>query len=161
SEDAPMDGPQALYAAGDGSLYLLDQVNNRILRFDSKDRGAPTQALELPADVRPTDVVVRNNNIYVWDGTPQALRLAGRDGDLERELTRSRSTEQPDDATISAFAQMGSQALDSPEQVMGQQVRGVPKSREPSRQTVASRGHGTVTAEVSVGRKLNAAQIDV
>src|SRR5690349_18913657 len=33
-EDAPFDGPQAIYAAEDGSLYLLDQINGRVLRFD-------------------------------------------------------------------------------------------------------------------------------
>jgi hypothetical protein len=161
SQDAPMDGPQALYAAEDGSLYLLDQINNRILRFDAKNPGAPTQSLQLPADVRPNDVVVRNNNIYVWDGAAQTLRPTGRDSDLVRELTRSRSAEQPDDATLSAFAQMGSQTLDSPEQVMGEQTRGVPVRKQPSRQTIASRGRGTVTADVTVGSKLNTAQIDV
>ena len=34
-EDAPQDGPEAIYAADDGNLYLLDQVNGRILRFDA------------------------------------------------------------------------------------------------------------------------------
>ncbi|MEI9923850.1 MAG: hypothetical protein WDN50_10390 [Bradyrhizobium sp.] len=32
----PWTGPQAIYAAEDGSLYLLDQVNGRVLRFDAK-----------------------------------------------------------------------------------------------------------------------------
>ena len=36
SEDAPQDGPQAIYAADDGSLYLLDQVNGRVVAFDPK-----------------------------------------------------------------------------------------------------------------------------
>ncbi len=35
-EDAPADGPQAIYAAEDGSVYLLDQINGRVLRFDAK-----------------------------------------------------------------------------------------------------------------------------
>jgi hypothetical protein len=161
SPDAPMDGPQALYAAEDGSLYLLDQINNRILRLDAKNPGAPAQSLQLPPDVRPSDIVVRNNAIYVWDGTAQTLRPAGRDNDPVRELTRSRSAEQPDDATLSAFAQMGSQTLDSPEQVMGEQTRGVPVRTKPVRQTIASRGRGSVTADVTVGRKFNTAQIDV
>jgi len=161
SPDAPMDGPQALYAAEDGSLYLLDQINNRILRVDTKNPGAPTQSLQLPPDVRPSDIVVRNNAIYVWDGTAQTLRPAGRDNDPVRELTRSRSAEQPDAATLSAFAQMGSQSLDSPEQVMGEQTRGVPVAKKPARQTIASRGRGSVTADVTVGKKLNTAQIDV
>src|SRR5947207_12896765 len=72
-EDAPMDGPQAIYAAEDGSLYLLDQVNGRLLRFDSKKADGPVQSLELPEEMRPTDVVVRRGNVYVWDGAPQPL----------------------------------------------------------------------------------------
>src|SRR5581483_8919432 len=59
-EDAPMDGPQAIYAAEDGSLYLLDQVNGRVLRFNAKKANGDVQSLELPKDIRPTDVVVRN-----------------------------------------------------------------------------------------------------
>ncbi|MGH9693019.1 MAG: hypothetical protein ACRD5Z_02670, partial [Bryobacteraceae bacterium] len=69
-EDAPTDGPQAIYAAEDGSLYLLDQVNGRVLRFDAKKANGSVQSLELPQEMRPTDVVVRHGNVYVWDGAP-------------------------------------------------------------------------------------------
>jgi len=79
SEDAPQDGPQAIYAADDGGLYLLDQVNGRILRFDARTPGAPVQSLELPEQIRPTDLVVRHGSVYVWDGAPQALLPTGRD----------------------------------------------------------------------------------
>src|SRR5271154_1997213 len=72
-EDAPMDGPQAIYSAEDGSIYLLDQINSRVLRFDAKKADSSVQSLELPQDMRPTEVVVRHGNIYVWDGAPQAL----------------------------------------------------------------------------------------
>src|SRR5579862_6166421 len=54
-EDAPADGPQAIYAADDGSLYLLDQINGRVLRFDAKKADSTVQALELPQDLKPTD----------------------------------------------------------------------------------------------------------
>src|ERR1700761_13094 len=78
-EDAPIDGPQAIYAADDGSLYLLDQVNGRVLKFNANKAGSPVQALELPKDIRPTDIVVRNGNVYVWDGAPQTLQADGND----------------------------------------------------------------------------------
>src|SRR5436305_751148 len=71
-QDAPMDAPQAIYAAEDGSLYLLDQINGRLLRFDAKKADGAVQSLELPEEIRPTDVVVRRGNVYVWDGAPQA-----------------------------------------------------------------------------------------
>src|SRR5262249_22376195 len=108
TEDAPQDGPQAIYAADDGNLYLLDQINNRVLRFDAKQPSAPVQSLELPADVQPTDIVVRGGSVYVWDGKPTALQPSGADGELVRSLTRVRAAAPPDEATLSAFAQMGS-----------------------------------------------------
>jgi hypothetical protein len=160
-EDAPIDGPQAIYASEDGGLYLLDQVNGRILRFDAKNPGSPVQSLELPDEIRPTDIIVRRGNIYVWDGTPQALQATGRTDELVRGLTRTRTGEQPDDVTISAFAQMGSQALDSPEQILGEQSRGVTVKKAPPRQVIASRGRGTVTADVTTNSKLNGAQVEV
>src|SRR5690349_15603418 len=36
SEDTEIAGPQALTVGEDGNLFLLDQVNSRILRFDPK-----------------------------------------------------------------------------------------------------------------------------
>src|SRR5271154_1054715 len=45
-EDAPMDGPQAIYSAEDGSIYLLDQINGRVLRFDAKKANSSVQSLE-------------------------------------------------------------------------------------------------------------------
>jgi hypothetical protein len=160
-EDAPMDGPQAIYAAEDGSLYLLDQVNGRLLRFDAKKADGSVQSLELPEEMRPTDVVVRRGNVYVWDGAPQALQATGRDDEPVRELTRTRTTEQPDDVTLTAFSQMGSQALDSLDQLLGERTRGVSAKSGPTRQTIASRGRGTVIADVSTSDKQDAASVEV
>jgi hypothetical protein len=156
-----MDGPQAIYAAEDGSLYLLDQVNGRLLRFDAKKADGSVQSLELPEEMRPTDVVVRRGNVYVWDGAPQALQATGRDDEPVRELTRTRTTEQPDDVTLTAFSQMGSQALDSLDQLLGERTRGVSAKSGPTRQTIASRGRGTVIADVSTSDKQDAASVEV
>ena len=161
SEDAPQDSPQAIYAADDGSLYLLDQVNGRILRFDARTPGAPVQSLELPEQIRPTDLVVRRGSVYVWDGAPQALLPTGRDDAPVRGLTQTRSSEAPDDFTLSAFAQMGSQALDSPAELLGEQTRAITASRKPARQFIASRGRGSIIADVTTGDKPNSAQVDV
>jgi hypothetical protein len=161
-EDAPMDGPQAIYAAEDGSLYLLDQINSRLLRFDAKKPGSEVQALELPAQMQPSDVVVRKDKVYVWDGAPQALEATGRPDELVRGLTKLRSSEPVDDATLTAFAQMGSQPLASTEQLLGEQTRGI--AAKPTRlesQVIASRGRGTVTADVVVDGKHDGAGIEV
>ena len=160
-EDAPMDGPQAIYAAEDGSLYLLDQVNGRVLKFDAKKANSPIQSLELPKDIRPTDVVVRNGNVYVWDGAPQTLQADGSESEPVRELTRTRGAGKPDDATLTAFAQMGSQTLDSPDQPSAERSRAIPARTGPAHPSIATRGHGTVVVDVAVGKKLNAAEIQV
>ncbi|HKD31614.1 MAG TPA: hypothetical protein VKC66_37640 [Xanthobacteraceae bacterium] len=161
SEDAPQDGPQAIYAADDGSLYLLDQVNGRVLRFDARTADAPVQSLELPENMRPTDIVVRRGSVYVWDGAPQALAPTGRDDAPVRGLTRTRSAEAPDNFTLSAFAQMGSQSLDSPAELLGEHTRAIPVSRKPARQFIASRGRGSVTADVTIDERLHSAQVEV
>jgi len=162
-EDAQEDGPQAIYAADDGGLYLLDQVNGRVLRFDAKAPG-DVQSLELPDDMRPTDIVVRRGNIYVWDGAPRALQATGRDDAPVRGLTRTRALDTPDDVTLSAFAQMGSQSLDSPDELLqeqnGEHTRAISLKRS-TRQTVATRGRGSVTADVATGDKRNSAEVDV
>jgi hypothetical protein len=161
AEDTEIDAPQALYAADDGNLYLLDQVNGRILRFDAKNPAAEIQSLELPEDMRPTDVIVRRGSVYVWDGQPRALTPTGREDDIVRGLARTRSTEQPDDITMSAFAQMGSQAPEATPDLLNQQTRAISVAKRPARQVVATRGRGAVTADVAVGGKLNNADIDV
>lgn len=161
SEDTEIDAPQALYAADDGSLYLLDQVNGRILRFDAKNPSEPVQALELPEDVRPTDVVVRRGSIYVWDGRPETLLPTGREDEPVRGLTRTRSTEAPDDFTMSAFAQMGSQVPDSATDQSNEPTRGLPARKTAARQFIATRGRGGVTADVTVSGKLDHAEVDL
>jgi hypothetical protein len=160
-EDAPMDGPQAIYAAEDGSLYLLDQVNGRVLKFDAKKAGGPVQSLELPKDIRPTDVVVRNGNVYVWDGAPQTLQAEGSESGPVRELTRTRGAGKPDDATLTAFAQMGSEPLDEPDQPTKDRSRAIPARPAPVHPSIATRGRGTVVVDVALGAKLNTAVINL
>ena len=109
---------------------------------------------------RPS-LVVRRGTVYVWDGGPQALQPTGREEELTRGLTRVRSTEPPDDFTLSAFAQMGSQALGSPAELLGQQTRAITPKRGPTRQHIASRGRGSVVADVVTSEKLNGAQVEV
>ncbi len=111
SEDTEIAGPQALYAADSGELYLLDQVNGRVLRFDPKQPAAATRSLGLPSDLQPTDLVVLRNDIFVWDGEVRALRPTGPDDAPTRGLEEFQTRAADDNFTISAFAQMGSQKL--------------------------------------------------
>src|SRR5499427_10701819 len=63
SEDTEIDGPQALTSDENGALYLLDQVNSRIVRFDPKRPADESTILRLPGDLRPSDLIVRNSDI--------------------------------------------------------------------------------------------------
>src|SRR5438067_1473068 len=61
SEDVEITGPQALTTGENGDLFLLDQVNSRIIRFNPKESAADPRLLGLPEDIRPTDLIVRKD----------------------------------------------------------------------------------------------------
>lgn len=143
--DTEIEGPQAIYSGADGEIYLLDQVNGRVLRFDPRKPAEATRSLELPSDLRPTDIVVARDTIYVWDEGPRALQATGPQDAQTRSLAVTRSVSAPDEAVLSAFAQTGSQEIgeDAATRSLGD---GKPLR---SRQTIASHGRGQVVADVN------------
>jgi hypothetical protein len=148
--DTEIGGPQALSVDDDGSLFLLDQVNGRILRFDPRNPTADATELKLPSDIEPTDLVVRKQNIMVWDGVIRRMQVSGQDQPSYRSLEEV-STRSADDAFAkSAFAQMGSQQPGSETDILNFNTRSasISQKREPVRQYVASRGAGDVIADV-------------
>ncbi|BAR60852.1 hypothetical protein NK6_7701 [Bradyrhizobium diazoefficiens] len=155
SEDVELAGPQALSADGQGNLFVLDQVNGRILQFDPKQPNSDPDVLKMPKDVQPTDLVVHNDDIMVWDGGVRTLKAApgqsarGIGGDvIQLEEVSSRSAD--DQVAVSAFAQMGSQAPGSAADLLDQNTRAaiVKTTRQPDRQYVASRSKGSVIADI-------------
>ncbi|WP_407165117.1 hypothetical protein [Bradyrhizobium sp. ORS 111] len=155
SEDVELAGPQALAADGQGNLFVLDQVNGRILQFDPKQPSSDPDVLKMPKDVQPTDLVVHNDDIMVWDGGVRTLKAApgqstrGLGGDvIQLEEVSSRGAD--DQVAVSAFAQMGSQALDSATDLLDQNTRAaiIKTTRQPDRQYVASRSKGSVIADI-------------
>ncbi|WFU57646.1 hypothetical protein QA639_09060 [Bradyrhizobium pachyrhizi] len=155
SQDVELAGPQALSADGQGNLFVLDQINGRILQFDPKQPNTAPDILKMPGDVQPTDLVVHNDDIMVWDGGVRMLKAApgqstrGLGGDvIQLEEVSSRGTD--DQVAISAFAQMGSQALSSPTDLLDQNTRAaiVRTTRQPDRQYIASRSKGSVIADI-------------
>ena len=73
---------------------------------------------------RPTSWCGKGN-IFVWDGAPQALQANGRDDEPVRELTRTRTARKARRRNPTAFAQMGSQPPDSPDQLLDEKSRGI------------------------------------
>jgi hypothetical protein len=163
SRDTEIDGPQALTTDDNGDVYLLDQVNRRILRFDPKNPTAEPHILEFSDALQPTDLIVRKADILVWDGAVHALQPSDPNVNLSVRGLEETSTRAADDETVvSAFAQMGSVNPGSATDVLDENTRGVTgaEQRARARQHVASRGGGSVVVDV-VPEGTAAAHIEV
>lgn len=163
SSDTEQLGPQAIYAGRNGELYLLDQVNGRILRFDPKRPVAETRSYELPQGLRPTDLVVTRSHIMVWDGDVHALQPRGPDDASTRGLDEISTRDIDDKFTLSAFAQMGSQRPDSSTDLFGDNTRAVAAKKGPTRsqQAIDTRGEGAVVVDVTAGERPGLVQMAV
>ncbi|MDI9849764.1 hypothetical protein QM467_17095 [Rhodoblastus sp. 17X3] len=147
-DDAELEGPQAIYAGDSGEIYLLDQLNGRVLKFDPAKPDDKPQSLELPEGLAPTDLIVSDSDIHVWDGKVVTLQATGREDAPVRGLSITRSAEPPDEAITSTFAQMGSTDLaDAPDPASGA-PRSL-QSTDRNKQVIASHGRGPVVASFS------------
>jgi hypothetical protein len=155
SQDTEVAGPQAIYAGRNGEIFLLDQVNGRILRFDPKGKDDHTRSYELPHDLQPTDLVVTRSHIMVWDGDVHALQPRGPADAQTRGLDEISTRDIDDKFTVSAFAQMGSQKPDSSTDLFDDNTRAVSMPKTPTRtqQAVDSRGEGAVIVDVVAGEQ--------
>ncbi|HWP15377.1 MAG TPA: hypothetical protein VNM46_07105, partial [Xanthobacteraceae bacterium] len=161
SEDVEVAGPQAIYAGEGNELYLLDQVNGRVLSFDPSQSNAPTRSFKLPSDLQPTDLIVRRGQILVWDGDVHVLRPTGPDNAPTRglEITSTRGVDDP--FAVSEFAQMGSQKPGSDTDLLNGNTRGLSQPRPPNRQYVTSRVRGPLVATVTPDADKAGAHIEV
>jgi hypothetical protein len=166
--DVELTGPQALTSDAQGNLFVLDQVNGRILQFNPKQPATDPGVLKMPADIAPTDLVVRKNDILVWDGSIHTLRapeepstrgIGGGVIQLEEIVTRGID----DQFAVSAFAQMGSQRPGSATDLLDQNTRAatIKSGRQPDRQFVASRGKGSVVADVLPANSDSSVRIEI
>lgn len=85
--DLPLNGPEDMFLAPDGALYIADTGNGRILRLDSD--------FEITADLgrgalqAPTGVFVDADGvIYIADAGKNAIIILDKDGNLIREFGR-------------------------------------------------------------------------
>jgi hypothetical protein len=167
-EDVELTGPQALTSDAQGNLFVLDQVNGRILRFDPREPGNDPRILKMPSDVQPNDLVIRKSDILVWDGSIRTLKAANvpstrgiDDGEVQLEEVVTRDAD--DQFALSAFAQMGSQTPGAAADLLDQDTRAavVKKGRQADRQYVASRGKGSVIADIIPGKSDGSVRIEV
>jgi hypothetical protein len=167
-EDVELTGPQALTSDAPGNLFVLDQINGRILGFDPKQPGSDPHIMKMPGDIKPNDLVIRKSDILVWDGSIRTLKAADApstrgidDGEVQLEEDTTRGAE--DQFAISAFAQMGSQQPGTAADLLDQNSRAavIKKGRQTDRQYVASRARGSVIADIIPGKGDSAVRIEV
>ena len=167
-EDVELTGPQALTSDAEGNLFVLDQINGRILRFDPKQPAGDPSVFKMPADVQANDLVVRKSDILVWDGSIRTLKASSDqstrgidDGVVQLEEVITRDAD--DQFAVSAFAQTGSQPPGSAAELLDQGSRAavVKKERQPDRQYIASRGKGSVIADIIPNKGDSSVRIEV
>ena len=142
-------GPSAMFVGQDGKLYVLDQINGRILSMDPDNPAAAPTAMKLPDDLVPNDMVTVNNKLYVWDGQVHALAApdaAAAPSASTATTLEARAVGDVDDVTRSAFAQMGSQTPSSDEDVLNSAGRSLAPAPfdTPIKQTLMSRALGQI-----------------
>jgi hypothetical protein len=163
SEDTEIAGPQAIYAGAGDDVYLLDQVNGRVLEFNPKKAEGATRSFQLPADLQPTDLVVRRGQIMVWDGDIHVLRPTGPEDAPTRGLEIHSTRAVDDPFTVSEFAQMGSQKPEAdvdPSQLTRSLTQRTPP-QGPTRQYINSRVRGQIVATVNLEKGGAGAQIEL
>jgi hypothetical protein len=151
STDTEIEGPQALTTDENGDVYVLDQVNGRIIKFNPKNPSAEPQLLELPAQLQPTDLIVRKADIFVWDGSIHALQPShAGDNTQFRGLEEVTTRAADDDTVTSRFAQMGSVQPGDASELLNENTRAAVIAKQPPRprQIIATRGAGSVVADV-------------
>ncbi|VIO78105.1 hypothetical protein [Bradyrhizobium ivorense] len=169
SEDVELTGPQALTTDGGGDLFMLDQLNQRIVRFDPKRPAEEPSILVLPDSVQPNDLVVRKDEILVWDNGIRTLKASGDPvstrgvGGTTTKLEEVSTRAVDDTFAQSAFAQMGSQPPGNALELLDQNTRAVTlkQGRKPSRQYIASRGRGSVIADITPEKAENSVLVEV
>lgn len=162
-QDREEDGPQALTSDASGQLFLLDQVNDRILTFDPAKPATPQKSLTLPRGIQPTDLVVKKDAIYVWDGRVHALQALGPAEAPTRGLAETRSGEPIDEFTRTAFEQVGSDPSGRDQGAPDSPDRAGPAAKKPvlNRQSVETGGRGPVVVDVAMVERGAGALLDV
>jgi hypothetical protein len=163
SEDTEVAGPQAIYAGEGNEVFLLDQVNGRVLSFDPKKPAAQTRSFKLPDQLEPTDLVVKKGEIFVWDGDVHALKPTGADDAPTRGLEEYQTRGIDDPFTVSAFSQMGSQRPGDEADLLNENTRSLSQQqpRAPAKQYVNTRGRGPVVVNVVTDKDKSGALVEM
>ncbi|MBB6487064.1 hypothetical protein [Rhizobium lusitanum] len=153
SNDVEASGPAAITVGDDGTIYILDQNNARVLAVNGERAQDNPDVLPLPANVEPEDLAVVHNSLYLWSEgivPVEKTEAAGGGGQTLRALDGGNA----DLYTRSVFASMGSVSpgpLTSIVNEIGRSAR--PDKRPAVTQYVPSRGLGDVVADIRFDAK--------
>ncbi|MBY5333586.1 hypothetical protein [Rhizobium leguminosarum] len=150
NEEVEASGPAAITVGDDGTIYILDQNNGRVLAVDAERSQADPEILPLPENAAPEDLAVVHNELYLWsDGVVPLERSTDADG--RSQTLRAVDGGDADDYTRSVFASMGSVSPGPLNSIIDEIGRSTsrPEARPPVIQYVPSRGLGDIVAEVS------------
>ncbi|MEH7834720.1 hypothetical protein V7796_02355, partial [Rhizobium laguerreae] len=150
NEEAEASGPAAITVGDDGTIYILDQNNGRVLAVDAERSQAEPEILPLPENATPEDLAVVHNELYLWsDGVVPLERSTDADG-RSQTLRAVDGGGDADDYTRSVFASMGSVSPGPLNSIIDEIGRSTnrPEARPPVIQYVPSRGLGDIVAEV-------------
>ncbi|MGR9229680.1 hypothetical protein [Rhizobium leguminosarum] len=151
NEEVEASGPAAITVGDDGTIYILDQNNGRVLAIDAERSQADPEILPLPDNAAPEDLAVVHNELYLWsDGVVPLERSTDADG-RSQTLRAVDGGGDADDYTRSVFASMGSVSPGPLNSIIDEIGRSTsrPEARPPVIQYVPSRGLGDIVAEVS------------
>jgi DNA-binding beta-propeller fold protein YncE len=85
--DLPVSGPEDMFLAPDGSLYIADTGNGRIVRLDAEYQIADEFGLEILQS--PTGVYVDDTGtLYIADAGKNMVVILDKDGNLVNEFGR-------------------------------------------------------------------------
>ncbi|HVK91240.1 MAG TPA: hypothetical protein VM468_07540 [Mycoplana sp.] len=148
SEEVEASGPAAITIGDDGTLYILDQNNARVLAVDAQRSGGEPDVLPLPEGAAPEDLAAVHDALYLWsDGVVPLERVADTDG--EGQTLRALDGGDADAYARSVFASMGSVSPGPLNSIVDEIGRSAERrTRPPITQYVPSRGLGDIVAEV-------------
>ncbi|MCQ8183746.1 hypothetical protein NP603_21770, partial [Methylomonas sp. SURF-1] len=112
SSDTPLIGPNAIVADDSGSLYVLDQVNNRVIQLriggrESASKQADLTVKALPKSAAPVSIAMARGNLYFYDRNFGLSSIEKPVGDDKRESATDTSVAQNKSIADSQFSAIG------------------------------------------------------
>lgn len=148
NEEVEASGPAAITVGDEGTIYILDQNNNRVIAVNAERSQAEPSILPLPEDTAAEDLAVVHDGLYLWSDGVVPLEKAGEEG--RSQALRIAESEESDEYVRSVFASMGSSPAGPLNSIMDDIGRSAENRSRPSvTQYVPSRGLGDIVAEVS------------